>query len=334
MKNVKKHIFVLAVLIIVVVYLSLSSDHPRNVENSKLTLGCVTCILTSHVWVADNKGYFSDNGIDLDIKRFSSGKAALEAMLSGDDIDICTVAQTPVVLNSFIRNDFVILGSMVTSDDNNKILIRKDSGIAEPADLIGKKVAVTKGTTAQYFLNNYFTLNELSSDEITIVDMTPNDMPKALKDHSVDAICVWEPFILLAQGLLGDNAMVLPTKGLYREDFYFVAKKTFIDEKPDAVINFMKAIINAEEDINNNPEYVQDIVSAQLNVDPQQFKSMWKHFDFYLMLDQTIFIALEDEARWAINLGLTDSKEVPNFLEFVYPDLLDIVDKTRVTIIN
>ena len=41
------------------------------------------------------------------------------------------------------------------------------------------------------------------------------------------------------------------------------------------------------------------------------------------MLDQTILMSLEDEARWAMREGLTDKKEIPNYLDFIYVDALE-----------
>jgi len=53
-----------------------------------------------------------------------------------------------------------------------------------------------------------------------------------------------------------------------------------------------------------------------------------------LMLDQTILVSLEDEARWAMKERLTDKKEVPNYLDFIYVDALEQVKPETVTIIR
>jgi hypothetical protein len=52
------------------------------------------------------------------------------------------------------------------------------------------------------------------------------------------------------------------------------------------------------------------------------------------MLDQTILVSLEDEARWAMKERLTDKKEVPNYLDFIYVDALEQVKPETVTIIR
>ncbi len=43
---------------------------------------------------------------------------------------------------------------------------------------------------------------------------------------------------------------------------------------------------------------------------------------------------MEDEARWAMKEGLTDKKEVPNYLDFIFMDALELVKPEAVTIIR
>jgi hypothetical protein len=53
-----------------------------------------------------------------------------------------------------------------------------------------------------------------------------------------------------------------------------------------------------------------------------------------LVLDQSILVSLEDEARWAMNERLTDKKEIPNYLDFIYVDALEQAKPETVTIIR
>jgi NitT/TauT family transport system substrate-binding protein len=52
------------------------------------------------------------------------------------------------------------------------------------------------------------------------------------------------------------------------------------------------------------------------------------------MLDQTILVSLEDEARWAMKERLTDKKEIPNYLDFIFMDALEQAKPEAVTIIR
>jgi NitT/TauT family transport system substrate-binding protein len=49
-------------------------------------------------------------------------------------------------------------------------------------------------------------------------------------------------------------------------------------------------------------------------------------------LPQALLVVMEDEARWSIKNSLTDRKEVPNYLNFIYFDGLMAVKPDAVTI--
>ena len=65
-------------LIAAVLGISISSCQKKDAEKpitaEKVILGVETSFLTAAVWVAENKGYFQEQGIDLVIKEFDSGK--------------------------------------------------------------------------------------------------------------------------------------------------------------------------------------------------------------------------------------------------------------------
>lgn len=300
----------------------------------EVVLGCEVSLLTSPVWIAENKGYFKEEGLNVKIKEFGSGKTALATMLSQGNLDMVTVAQTPIMFNSFNRSDYAIIAAMVCADNDVKILVRQDKGIKNPSDLRGKRVGITKGSTGHFFLGLFLTYNGLELSEVQAFDLEATDLPQALADGRVDAISTWEPHILNAKSLLREKALLLPSEGVFREDFYFVANRDFTENNPQALRSFLKAIEKGEEFIQKNREESIDIVSKRLKLDRKLTASVWSDFNFHLMLDQTVLITLEDEARWAIREGLTDKKEVPNYLDFIYMDALEDVKPEAVAIIR
>ena len=74
-------------------------------EKGEIILGVETSILPSPVWVAENKRYFQEEGLNVKIKEFGSGRSALKTMLNEGNLDMVTCAQTPVMFNSFTRNE-------------------------------------------------------------------------------------------------------------------------------------------------------------------------------------------------------------------------------------
>lgn len=299
-----------------------------------IILGCETSILTSAVWIAEKKGYFREEGLNVKIKEFDSGRNALASLLRNKDMDICTAAQTPVVFHGFNRNDFAIMAAMVYSYNDVKVLARRDKGIKEPNDLRGRKIGITKGSTGHFLLNLFLNYNGLSCSEVDEIDLNASELPQALVDGRVDAISTWEPHIMNAIKLLGEKALLLPSEDVFREDFYFVVLRSFTKDNPETLKMFLKAVEKGEGFIRENKEEAITIVSERLKIDKECTASVWDDFNFQLILDQSIFISLEVQARWAIREGLTEKKEVPNYLHFIYMDALEEVKPEAVTIIR
>ena len=245
-----------------------------------------------------------------------------------------TVADLPIVLDSFKRDDFAILATILDSAEHAKALARKDRNINTPPDLIGRKIATTIGTTAHFFLITFFVLNGLDSSEVEIVDLKPKEMVEAIVNGEVDAIFTWEPNILHSQEVLGDKAIILPSQVGYLATFNLVAKKDFIAHNPELIVRILKALAKAEEFIKDNRQESIDIIATRLKTDKQSIDELWDGCQFRLSLSQPLLVTMEDQERWAIKNNLTDKTEVPNYLDYIYLDALKEVKPEAIGIIH
>ena len=303
---------------------------PKKVET--IVIGAATVAHSSPVWIAESKGYFTEEGLKEEIKEFDSGREALQTMLNEGGIDIATTAQMPVVSNSFKRSDFAIVGSMVYSDRDHKVLARQDRGIKAPPHLKGRTIGITANSSGHYFLGQFLVHYGLNLSDVRAVDLEAARLPQALIEGQVDAIATWEPNVYKAKKALGDKILVLPSEGVYRMDYYFVARKNFIKNHFQALTRFLKAIEKSDEFIGKNKKEAMDIVEQRVKMDREIINATWDDFRFRLFLDQSILTALEDEARWAIRNRLTDASNVPNYLDYLYTDALKAVRPAAVRI--
>ena len=300
----------------------------------KVSIGIsATSLLPSLVHIAKEKGYFLEEGIDMEIKGYPTGKKALEATFKGE-VDMCTVADMPVVTNSFKRNDFTVFGTILQDAEHTKCLARKDRNISTPQDLIGKKVATTIGTTAHYFMATFFIFNGLDLEDVEIVDLNPTEMVEAIVKGNVDAIFTWEPNIYHAEKDLGDNGVILPSDVGYLATFNLVSKNDFIENNQQLLKRILKALIKAEEFTKDNREESVDIIAARLKTDREIIDKLWGMYEFRVSLTQAFLITLEGEARWFIKNKLTSVTEIPNYLDYIYWDALEAVKPEAVGIIH
>lgn len=299
---------------------------------AKVVLGAETIPFSAPVWVAEQKGYFREHGVDVTIRSFDSGRTALFTMLEEGGLDLVTAAQTPVIAKSFGRRDYAIVAGLGYSDKDLKLLARKDRGIQSAADLKGKVVGITSGSSGHFFLSLFLAYHQLQLSDVSLRDLEATQLGKALTDGEVDAVATWEPHIYRAREALKEKAVLLPASHHYREDFYFVGRKDFITQHGEALRRFLRAIDKAQELIRKKPREAADIVERRLGIDRAVLDAIWGQFQFGLFLDQSILVALEDEARWAIEGKLTDARTAPNYLDFLHTESLAAVKPDAVTV--
>ncbi len=337
LKKLSPIIFIMVVMVLAVEGYFLFQSYGKPAKKytgpmENITLSIEKGLLPALVWVAENKGYFQENGVEVAMKEFDSGRAAFTAMLNGEGLDMATVAQTPVMFNSFSRRDFAIVAAMAYSYNDIHVLGRRDRGITKPSDLRGKKIGVTKGSGGQYYLNLFLNNAGVALAEVNLVDIKTGELAKNLQEGTVDAISTWQPNLYKAQKALGENSVLFPTRKIFREDFYFVPSRQFLQTRPLAITRFLLSLKQAENFIIGHKDEAIDIVSKRLNLETDFVTSVWDDFQFGLFLDNTIIQTIEQVAEWAIQNKLTDKTEAPNYLDYISVTALQTVAPEKVLI--
>jgi NitT/TauT family transport system substrate-binding protein len=62
--------------------------------------------------------------------------------------------------------------------------------------------------------------------------------------------------------------------------------------------------------------------------------AVWPENHFSLSLDQSLILAMEDEARWMIKNNLTSERTIPDFRDYIYTNGLSTVKPWSVSIIS
>ena len=338
--NIKNKLYMSAGLSIILVVIGISvvgcQEQPEKytgpVEKVRLGLGLSKAFALG--MIAEDRGYFEEEGLDIEIKEYPSGKRALVDGLLAGEVDVATTADVPIVFNTFERNDFSIITSISLVDSAYEIVARRDSDIATPSDLKGKRIATQKGSGVQFFLHNFLIINGLSESDIELSFKNAEELPAALVSGEIDAFSMREPYTSQAKELLGDNAVVFSEKGTYLATGTLVAFNNFIEERPEAVKKIIRALIKAEEFVRENQDQAIEIVANRIGTDKSELEAFWPDINLKISLEQSLLVTLEAEARWAIKNKLTDKTEVPNYLDYIYFDALEEVKPEAVGIIR
>lgn len=298
----------------------------------KITLAVTTSDLGSLVYIAKELGYFKDNGLEITINEYEAGKLAAEALVAGK-ADVATASDFAFVSFSFDNPDLRTFGTITTAR-TIKMISRKDHGIEEPQDLMAKRIGITRKSSGEFYLGRFLTFSGLSISDVEIVDLKPTEIAEALVKGDLDAALTWEPHIYNMQKKLGESVTVWP--GQSEQDLYFllITTEDWLKDHASTARRLLKALIDAEQFVSNSEQKAKDIIKNKFGYTPEYVDYYWARRHYSVSFHQALLLAMEDQARWRIENKLTDSSQVPNYLDYLYIDGLKALKPQAVTVIH
>ena len=288
--------------------------------NNKIIFGVDTFTMASApVFIAEAKSFWKEEGLDVEIKPFVNSRLALDALLGGS-VDIATVIDYAVVLAAFQQQNVKIITTISTSEKHVNVLARKDRGILKPQDLSGKKIAVSSGTSGEYVLNRFLEINNVSQSDVKIVNLNPPDMIAAITRGDVDAIVTWQPHIYNAKNMLGNNAVVFSSKGLYNHPFNVVVLEESLNTQKEAQKKLLSGLKKAEKFMKENRKESIEIVAKRLGMNAKDVEALWNNYSFKINIDPSLVNSLEEEGKWAKKVGIVKGAEEPDYKSLVYAE--------------
>lgn len=270
-------------------------------------VGSALCI------VAVEKGFFNQQGIAVAPFRFTSGPACAEALYSGS-ADIAEMGDTTAVIAVSRSDRFRIIASHGGGENRHRIVVRKDSPIRNPADLVGRKLAVKKGTSTYGGFLALCVKHGIDIKKIQVIDLAPENMPEALSAGSIDAYVASEPTPSLAEAR---GARVMGTLGGLGNSYplLILARKELLTERPDEVKKFLTALKQAEVFMRKHPREAADLIGRVGGLSGRDAETSIKLHDLRLNLDRNTLGSLDKIAEFLHEQGKI--KTVPDFARVI-----------------
>lgn len=308
------------------------SPEPVPVETEKLTLAAVPTELNALVYVAEDQGFFTRNGLELTLKDYDSGATAAAGMLNGE-AEIALAAEFPIVRQVLSKKDIINFGT-VAKYENTYVIWRADSGIQTIQDLKGKRVGVTLTTISEFYLGRALQLRGVDMKQVTLVDTKAADAEKAIVNREVDAVVTWEPWVNQINERLGAEVITRTTQGAQYAYWNLVTTGGWADGHAETMERLLKALAQAEGYVASHQDEAKAIVRKRMSFGEAYMETIWPRYQFSLSLNQSLITAMEDEARWMIGNGMTTEKYVPDFLDYVREGHLKALKPAAVNIIR
>jgi len=309
------------------------AERPPASPPEPVTIAAATIPNFSLVHLAQAEGYFRSEGLAVTLQPHPFGKPALESLLAGG-ADLATCAETPLVFAALKGEPLSILASISTSTRNNAVLARKEAGITSPAQVAGKRIGVTLGTSGDYFLDTFLVRHGVDRKDVRLVDLRPEQMGEALDRGDVDAVATWNPTALALQRRMGAKVAVFYVEDIYSETAILVGRKGFSQKRPEVAQRVLRALLKAEALFRERPEEARRAVARTLGDGTGALEESLRQFDFRVRLDQGLLVLLEGEARWARGIGRVPNREPPDFRGSIDPAPLRMLRPEAVGLIR
>lgn len=173
--------------------------------------------------------------------EFSSGPPLLEAMSVGS-IDLGYTGDAPPIFAQAAGAPIVYVGAVRLSGAAGGVLTPAGSGLTSIAELKGKRIAFTRGSSAHASAAAVLEQAGLTFADVEQIHLSPADAAAAFAQGGVDAWVIWDPFFTIA--LRDQGARVLEGAArLPPSAAFFLARRDFAEQSPDLLRAALDALV-------------------------------------------------------------------------------------------
>ncbi len=170
------------------------------------------------------ENHFRPQGIDVKWVEFSSGPPMMEAMNVGS-IDYGAVGNSPPVFAQAAGAAIVYAaGQPITNGQG--ILVPQNSPIRSIAELKGKRIGFTKGSSAHNIVVQTLEKAGLGYGDITPVYLTPPDAGPAFANGGIDAWAIWDPYFAIGETKQNGRILV-NAQEITKANSFYIANRDF-----------------------------------------------------------------------------------------------------------
>ncbi|MES3002331.1 MAG: ABC transporter substrate-binding protein [Pseudomonadota bacterium] len=160
-------------------------------QRTKVKVGYLhTPAVDGHIWLGQQNGAFAKQGLELEMIQFTTGLELFQAMIGGS-LDM--LATGAVVSNFPARGQGKVFLMNNIEYATAQLWVRDD--IKSVADLKGKQISTTTGTTAHVFLDRALRAGNLDpGKDVQLVNQRMTEAVTSFISGAVPAVALWVPF--------------------------------------------------------------------------------------------------------------------------------------------
>lgn len=287
-----------------------------DIFSKTIKVGISPVVSSAGIYLAQARGYFKDEGLEIELTDFNNSSAAMTSLLSKGELDVGAGNISSSLFNAINAGQkFKIVadkGHLEKGKEYIALIVRRDHILSgrykEVRDLKGFKFGFTSvdGVSQQIVLDKILTSAGIKTNEVEFIKLSYAEMNNALKIKMIDATIQIEPYLTKAC-LDGDAQNVLSAQLIYpnQQSAAIFYSQSFIVRNKMEAKKFMKAYLRGV--IDYNFAFIKNIKRAEAITDLKKF------------------IKIENEKIWTemntvgLNLdGMINEQLIQNDLNWYY----------------
>ncbi len=256
--------------------LTLSPGGCRRAKEKVVRIGYLPLVMSLPTFVAAEKGFFAQEGLEVELVRFQSGTTVVDALVAGRIDANCGSAITG---HWFAEQNvpgrykiFLVYGTDSLVDNTFVVVVKKDSPLKDLKDLKGKKVAHFPGAT-NLSLAKAIIRTQMDPEGVIFTEVPPPNLVPALAAGQIDAFFTPEPFGMMAVSKgVGRYLKRSPCtllglkKGIQGGAFSFSAK--FLKKNPKLAIKVKAAVEKAVDYMKTHDKEAREYLAKYTQLPP------------------------------------------------------------------
>jgi sulfonate transport system substrate-binding protein len=263
------------------------------------------------IFIAKKKGWLDEElskagAPTVTLATFAAGPPINESFAAGQQ-DFGFLGDTPALIGKSVGLDTRLIGKSSVGPKSLAVVVGAQSALKSPAELKGKKVAVTKGSYAHHLLALVLQQGGLTFNDVELINLPNGDIPNAIITGAIDAGAVWEPVITKFEAQQAIRVLADGT-GIKTGVLALVATNDIIKKKPEQVKAVLRAYARAAEYIKTNPKEAAELASADVSLAPDLLVKVFAKFDYNPVLTDQDIAELKKSAAFIHSIGLIKSE--------------------------
>jgi NitT/TauT family transport system substrate-binding protein len=286
-------------------------------QDTKLSFaGSVTWYGQVPILVAIEKGFFKEQGIEVDYKIILNSSDRIAALTAGS-IDFSNLGRLAVIAQMAQGNSAFYYFANIDDSPGNEGCVGRP-GLSSIKDLKGKKV--TANTSSEISFHGQLRANGMTIADVQYLNLPPNEMAGALAKGDVDAACVWKPILdavmkAVPEGKLLGSDLDTDTYKKYgtasAPDIMIISKK-LADERPEVAKKLAIALLKGADYTVANPEDAAKVIAPHFKKTPEEAMAGIKTFRFFGSKDWQTHMDLHEKQMQELADWLFENKKIPS----------------------